>query len=214
MIARKRNSLAALVALALVVAASPLAAQQRIGYIDSRKILQEMPSRNQIEARLRTELEVLGAREKRMVDSLNVMMAAFEKDSAALPQPDKIKRFTALQQYDAQYRDTLQALQAEAQQKQTDAMQPLFDLIRIALEDVRAADGLSMIFDMGAQNNPVVAMDKNLDLSDKVIARIRTMPAARPAANAPAAAPRPPAVTAPAPRPAGPVSQPAGVRKP
>ena len=212
MIARTRNSLATLVA--LFAAASPLAAQQRIGYIDSRKILQEMPSRNQIEARLRTELEVLGAREKKMVDSLNVMMAAFEKDSAALPQPDKIKRFTALQQYDAQYRDTLQALQAEAQQKQTDAMQPLFDLIRIALEDVRAADGLSMIFDMGAQNNPVVAMDKNLDLSDKVIARIRTMPAARPASGAPAAAPRPPGATAPALRPAGPVSQPVGVRKP
>jgi hypothetical protein len=51
-------------------------------------------------------------------------------------------------------------------------------------------------------------MDKNLDLSDKVIARIRTMPAARPT-TAPATTPKP------APKPSGPVSQPAGVtRKP
>ena len=192
----------------LVVAAVPAQAQSKVAFIDSRKVLQEMPGRNQIEARIRTELEVLGAREKRMVDSLNVMMTSFQRDSAKMTQEDRVTRFTVMQQYDAMYRDTLEALQAEAQQKQTEAMQPLFDLIRLALEDVRAADGLSMIFDLGAQVNPIVAMDKNLDISDKVIARIRTMPAAR--ATAPAADTKPPTV-----KPAGPVAQPAGVtRKP
>ena len=192
----------------LVVAAVPAQAQSKVAFIDSRKVLQEMPGRNQIEARIRTELEVLGAREKRMVDSLNTMMTSFQRDSAKMTQEDRVTRFTVMQQYDAMYRDTLEALQAEAQQKQTEAMQPLFDLIRLALEDVRAADGLSMIFDLGAQVNPIVAMDKNLDISDKVIARIRTMPAAR--ATAPAADTKPPTV-----KPAGPVAQPAGVtRKP
>lgn len=196
----------------LVAAAAPLGAQHRVAYVDSRKILQEMPGRAQIETRIRTELEGLGVREKRMVDSLNLLMTSFQRDSAMMSQEDRVTRFTAIQQYDAHYRDTLEALQAEAQQKQTEAMQPLFDIIRIALEDVRQNDGLSMIFDLGAQVNPIVAMDKNLDVSDKVIARIRTMPAARPAvpAAAPAAAPRP--ATRP---PAGPVAQPAGVtRKP
>lgn len=202
-----RGLVAALVL--LVATAVPAAAQGRIGYVDSRKILQEMPGRTAVETRLRTELESLQKREKTMVDSLNALMGAFEKDSAKLVGEERTKRFTALQQYDAMYRDTLQALQEEAQGKQAEAMQPLFDIIRIALEDVRSAEGYSMIFDLGAQVNPIVAMDKNLDLSDKVIARIRTMPAARPA---PATAPKP---AAPAPKPSGPVSQPAGVtRKP
>ena len=193
----------------LVVAAVPARAQSKVAFIDSRKVLQEMPGRNQIEANIRTDLESLGVREKKMVDSLNALMTAFQRDSAKMTQEDRVTRFTAMQQYDTHYRDTLEALQAEAQQKQTEAMQPLFDLIRLALEDVRAADGLSMIFDLGAQVNPIVAMDKNLDVSDKVIARIRTMPAARTAAPA-AAAPKPPAA-----KPAGPVAQPAGVtRKP
>lgn len=203
MFVRSRGLLAALV---LVVVAAPLQAQGRIGYVDSRKILQEMPGRQQVEAKLRTDLEVLGAREKKMVDSLNVMMASFEKDSATLTAPDRTRRFAALQQYDAIYRDTLQALQAEAQQIQGEAMQPLFDLIKLALDDVRAADGLAMIFDIGGQSNPIVAMDRNLDLSDKVIARIRTMPAQRPA---PVTQPAPAAA-----RPNGPVSAPAGVRRP
>jgi len=200
-----------LAALTVAAMAAPAAAQTKVAFVDTRKILQEMPSRNQIEARLRTEIDALGSREKVMVDSLNAMLNSFQKDSATLSQADRTKRFTEMQSFDARYRDTLEVLQQEAQAKQAEAMQPLFDQIREALEMVRAAEGYAMIFDMGAQANPVVAMDKNLDLSDKVIARIRTMPQARPAAQPtrpPAAAPatRPPA--------SGPTGQPAGVRRP
>ena len=188
-------------------------AAQKVGFVNSQKILSEMPGRTATEASLRTEIEKLGAREKKMVDSLNVLMAAFEKDSAKLAQPEKVARFTALQQYDAMYRDTLQALQGEAQQKQAEAMQPLFEQIRIALEDVRAAEGYSFIFDVGQQANPIVAMDKNLDLTDKVIAKIRTMPRAPTTAGT--TAPNATRPAAPAPKPAGPVAQPSGVtRKP
>lgn len=205
MFVRSRGLFAALV---LVIAAAPVQAQARFGYVDSRKILQEMPGRQQVEAKLRTDLEVLAAREKRMIDSLNVMMSAFEKDSATLAAADRTARFTALQKYDAMYRDTLQSLQTEATTLQGEAMQPLFDLIKVALDDIRASDGLAMIFDIGGQANPIVAMDRNLDLSDKVIARLRTMPAQRPVA-----APARPA-PAPAARPTGPVPAPAGVRRP
>jgi len=214
MIVRSRGLLMAAL---LTLAASPLAAQ-RVGYVDSRKILQEMPGRTAVENRIRTGLEGLQGRQKVMVDSLNAMMAAFERDSAALPQADKVTRFTAMQQFDARYRDTLQALEAEAQSAQQEAMQPLFDQIRIALEDVRAAEGYAMIFDIGNQTNAVVAMDRNLDLSDKVIARIRATTGVNRPAPAAAPATRPPTsppATQPAPtRPAGPVSQPSGARRP
>ena len=213
MIVRSRGLLAAF-ALLLVAAPSVLSAQQKFGYVDSRRILQDMPGRAAAENGLRVQIETLGAREKKMVDSLNTMMTSFERDSAKLTQADRVTRFTALQAYDGMYRDTLQALQAEAQQKQTDAMAPLFDQIRLALEDVRVAEGYAFIFDVGAQVNPIVAMDKNLDISDRVLARIRSMPAAR----TPAATPtRPPAANPATPTkpPVGPVSQPTGVgRKP
>ena len=208
-----RGVLAALLPLTLL--AAPAAAQTKVAYVDTRKILQEMPGRNQVEARYRTEVEALQSREKTMVDSLNAMVAAFEKDSATLTAAQRTERFTKLQEFDGRYRDTLQVLQNEAQQKQGEMMQPLFDQIKIALEDVRRAEGVAMIFDMGAQANPVVAMDKNLDLSDKVIAKLRTMPTAVPAAApAPAARPATPAATPAPARPAGPVTQPAGVRRP
>jgi outer membrane protein len=198
-----------LAAVLLVTAVAPLAAQ-KIGYIDSRKVLQEMPGRAAAEARIRTNLEALSARQKKMVDSLNAMLASFERDSASLPQPDKVARFAAMQQYDAQYRDTVQALEAEAQQGQAEAMQPLFDLIRVALEDLRQAEGYAMIFDIGNQANAIVAMDRNLDVSDRVLLRIRASAGApRPTTPPPTAAP----ATTPPTRPTGPVSQPTGVSR-
>jgi outer membrane protein len=204
MIVRSRGLFVA--ALLSLAAAAPLSAQ-KVGFVDTRKILQEMPGRNAAEARMRSGLEALSARQKRMVDSLNTLMAAFERDSAALSQEQKVARFTSLQVYDQQYRDTLQVLEEEAQSQQAEAMQPLFDVIRLALDDVRQADGYAMIFDVGAQGNNVVSMDKNLDLSDRVLARIRAMPApTAPMVPPPAAAPPQPAP--------GPVAQPAGVRRP
>lgn len=201
--------------LSLAAAVAPLSAQ-KVGYVDSRKILQEMPARAAAEARMRAGIEALSARQKKMVDSLNLLMASFERDSATLSQADKLTRFTAMQTYDAQYRDTLQVLEEAAQASQAEAMQPLFDQIKIALDDVRQSDGYAMIFDIGGQSNPIVSMDRNLDLSDRVLARIRAMPATGAAPAAPARPATRPATTpaAPAARPTGPVSQPSGARRP
>lgn len=191
-----------LAALLLLTGIAAPAAAQKVGFVDTRKILAEMPGRAQAEQRMRASLDSLTRRQQLMVDSLSAMMSAFEADSASLTQEQKVARFTALQMYDARYRDTLEVLEAEAQEAQATSMQPLVDRVRLALEDLRQAEGFAMIFDIGAQVNPIVAMDRNLDLSDRVLARLRAQGPATP----PTAAPTTP--------PAGPVSQPAGVRRP
>lgn len=178
----------ALAAFVLVSLAAVPADAQKVGYVDSRRIIQEMPGRVQVENTIRVEIEKLGLRQQVMVDSLNKLMSYFERDSTTMTPDERSRRFAAMQTYDADYRDTLEVLEVEAQQVQAEAMAPLFDQVRLALEDIRVAEGFAMIFDIGNQANPIVAMDKNLDLSDRVIARIRQMPAA-PATTPSAAAP-------------------------
>jgi outer membrane protein len=200
--------------LLLLAASAPVAAQVRIGYVDSRKVLQEMPGRAQTEAQLRTGIERLTLRQQIMADSMAAMLAAFQRDSLTLTQEQKIARFTALQVFDARYRDTVQVLETEAEEQQAAAMQPLFDQIRLALEDLRQTEGYSMIFDIGSQTNQIVSMDRNLDLSDRLLAKIRATPTAgRTTPPSPTALPTQPA-PAPAARPPGPVSQPTGARRP
>jgi hypothetical protein len=53
-------------------------------------------------------------------------------------------------------------------------LQPILDQIKIALEDVRQSTGLDVIFDVG-QTATIVAVNKNLNISDRVIARLRVL---------------------------------------
>jgi outer membrane protein len=212
-----RSRAALLAALLTIGAASPLAAQ-KVGFVNTARILQEMPQRPAAEAAIRAALDALAARQQVMVDSLNGMLAAFERDSATLAQAEKLTRFQTMQAYDARYRDTLEVLERESQEAQAAAMQPMFDIIRTALDDIRAAENFTMILDLSREGSQIVSFDRNLDISDRVLTRIRATANARPG-TAPATQ-RPPAQTpaaAPATqRPAqpGPVAQPTGVRRP
>lgn len=199
------------VAALFVSAASPLAAQ-KIGFVNTTRILQEMPARAQAEAQLRTALEALQARQQVMVDSLNGLIAAFERDSASLSQQDRVARFQVMQAYDARYRDTLAVLEQAGQEAQAAAMQPLFDQIRVALDDIRTAESYTMILDLSREGSPIVSYDRNLDISDRVLTRIRASSA--PATRPPATPTTPPAAQTQRPAPQGPVAQPTGVRRP
>jgi outer membrane protein len=92
-------------------------------------------------------------------------------------------------------------LNEQAEQRQAELMQPIMDNVRKALDDFRGEGGYAFIFDIA--NAPfIVAADRNLDVTDRVIAKLRTMGA--PKAATPA---RPPTTPA-----AGPAARPAGVQ--
>ena len=53
--------------------------------------------------------------------------------------------------------------------------------VRKVLEDIRQEDGYAMIFSSEPGASPILAADKNLDITDRVVARLRTLSAAKPA---------------------------------
>jgi len=77
---------AAPVALALVAALSGRASAQgqKIAYIQSSILLDQAPGRAEAEAQFVKETDVYKEQIKRMSDSLNAMVAAFEKKQASL----------------------------------------------------------------------------------------------------------------------------------
>jgi hypothetical protein len=75
------------------------------------------------------------------------------------------------------------------------------ETVRKVLEDIRAEDGYALILSSEPGSSPILAADKNLDITERVVARLRTVAAAKPAVTAPAQ-PKP-AVGAPASAPSG-----------
>ncbi|MEO5568575.1 MAG: OmpH family outer membrane protein, partial [Gemmatimonadaceae bacterium] len=78
--------------------------------------------------------------------------------------------------------------------REREVLAPLMEIVRNAIDEIRAEGGYAMIFS-GDENSPIVAADKNLDLTEKVVARLKTKAAVTPAAPTtmgPAAVKRPP----------------------
>lgn len=183
----------------LLAMASPLAAQQpaagRIAYVNPQALFANAPGRVQAESAFVKETESYRAELNRMSDALNTMVTAYQKDEPRLTAADKERRQRAIGLKEDSLRGRQQQLEQQASQRQSELMAPIMEAVRKVLEDIRAEDGYAMIFSSEPGASPILAADKNLDITDRVVARLKTMAAIKPA---PAAPTRPGATNTPA----------------
>ena len=182
---------AAPVALALVaVLSGRAAAQQKIAYIQSSVLLDQAPGRASAESLFTRESVPVQGQIKRMSDSLQAMVAAFEKRAPTLTAAQRDAQGKEIQGKEASYQARARELEAKQNQRQKELVAPILDRIKLAIEDVRVEGGYSFIFNGDGQGSPLVAFDRNLNVTDRVLAKLRTIaPAAKPATGAPAPAP-------------------------
>jgi hypothetical protein len=62
------------------------------------------------------------------------------------------------------------------QKRQSDLVQPIMAQVREVLDAIRGEDSYTFIFDVGTQVGVIVAADKSLDITDKVISRLKPVP--------------------------------------
>src|SRR5258708_9889672 len=120
----------------------------------------------------------------------------YQRTEAKLARADKERRQRTLQAKEDSLRARQQDLEQQASRRQNELMAPIMEQVRKVLEDIRAEDGYAMILSSEPGASPILAADKNLDITERVVARLRTTAASRTTAP-PAAAPKP-AVGAPA----------------
>ena len=201
---------AAALALTLSVLAAPSAlaqGPQKFAYINSQLVLQQAPGRADLEAQLKKEMDGYSKRINVMQDSVETMIAAYDKEQATLAPAVRTQRQEAINKKRAAFAQEAQQLEQKAEESRETISRPLMEMFNRVLNEVRAEEGYAFVFDVGSPAQVIVAADKNLDITEKVIARMRTVAAAtRPASGRPAAGTPP--------RPGGPVAAPTGVRPP
>jgi outer membrane protein len=178
----------------LLVGGTSAAAQQKFAYINSQTLLQQAPGRAEAEAQFQRELQTYQTEVKRMGDSLKAMVATYEKDQLVMSPAAKEQKQKEIAAKEQEYQQRTAELERTAAAREDELTRPILENIRKAIEAVRAEEGYSFIFDVAA-NGGVVAADKNLEVTNMVLAKLRTTTSASPAAN-PAG---------------GPVAKPAGV---
>src|SRR5690349_7858880 len=148
-------------------------APTKIGYINSQAILSQAPGRAEAEAQFEKEVGVYRQQIQRMDDSLKTMMAAFDKEAAKLDSTTLNARRTTIQQREVEYQTRARGLDSTMQARQAQLVKPIMERVQNVIEQIRSEDGYAVILDVGAQVSLVVAADKRLDLTDRVLARLK-----------------------------------------
>jgi len=200
--------------LALVIsaaAAAPAFAQgapatPKIAYVDSKVILSRAPGRQAAEDTFNKEMESSRTLVQKMGDSLQTMIADYQKVQATLASTVRDQREAAIRKKQEDYQTRAGALDQQMQQRQMELVKPIMDQIRKVLDDIRQEEGYAFILDAGSDAGVIVAADRNLDITEKVISRLKPV-----AAGAPGSLPK---ATDSTKAPVGPRSTPAGVTRP
>jgi outer membrane protein len=187
----------ALIAGAATAASASAQAAPKFGFINSAAILAEAPGRAEAENQFKTEVAAYQAQLQRMSDSLQAMEATFDKQAAGLDSTTRASRAKVIQSTEADYQTRARNLDQQMQNRQAELIRPLMENLQKIIEQVRAQDGYAMIFDVASQTSVIVAADKNLDITAKVMALVKAGPKPAAAPVGSTLSPKPTGISAP-----------------
>ena len=142
----------------------------KIAYIDSRRLLQEAPGAQEARAQIQQEANAFQAQVQVLQDSLDAMIADYQRKSVLLSPDEKKKQEDAIVARRNAYDQRMNGLQNQSQQKQNDLMAPVMNKIQDVLDAIRTEEGIAIIFD-AAQG--IVSADSTLDKTATVLARMK-----------------------------------------
>jgi outer membrane protein len=143
----------------------------KIAYLDSRRLLAEAPGAQDARDRIEQERTRFAAQVQVLQDSLDAMIADYQRKSVLLSPEEKKKQEDAIVQRRDALGQRVQGIQAQAEQRQNDLMAPVMNRIQEVIDSVRLEGGYSIIFD-AAQG--IVSADSTLDVTVNVLARLKT----------------------------------------
>lgn len=151
----------------LVLSASVAAAQAKLGFIDSRKLITEAPGAKEAQQTLERELQGYQSG----VQGLQGELERLRTQLASQQGTPSEQQQQAFQQKLTVYQDSVRKIEQTVQQRQQQLVSPIMQRINTAVEAVRTEGGYAMIFDASA--GALITADPTLDLTDRVLARLR-----------------------------------------
>ena len=164
--------------LALAVPASLSAQQggQKLGFINSRAVLLATPGYAQAESTYNKDLADFRGEVERLQASLDSMAADFEQKSVMLSATARTAKRKDIDDRRAKLEQRAQELRDKAVQREQELIAPIHTRVNAAIEGIRADGGYAMIFDVSANDGIIVTADKSLDITQKVIDKIKVKP--------------------------------------
>ena len=165
-----------LVAGSLNAQASPAGASKtpgRVAFIRSQEVLQATPGFAAVESTLTREIAGFRAEVEKLQRQLDSAVTAFEQQSIAFTPAQRQAKQKDLQAMQQRLQDRGNELQERAAKRQGELMAPLNTRIRAIIDGIRAEENYAMILDVDAPGTLIVAMDPALNITPRVIQRLK-----------------------------------------
>jgi outer membrane protein len=158
---------------ALASGVSTVSAQAlKFGYINSQKILAEAPGASDAQKTFEQDMTRYRSEIDKMGKELEGLQGDFERQQATLSASAKQQKQQEMQTKFAAYQQRVGELERTAQRRQAELVEPIMKRISDVIEQIRKEGSYSMVFDASA--GALITADPSLDLTDRVLARLRT----------------------------------------
>ena len=167
----------ALFIIAVMVLATGLYAQAKIGYVDSKVIIAGMQDAKDAQTNLDNLVGNWKAEITQMNDSLKLIKDDFEKKKLILTENVKKQRedeIKALENRISDFKLSKFGENGEYFQKQNELMKPVQDKMFKAIQDVAKEGDYDFVFDRSSQLM-LLFMNEKYDLTQKVIKKLESM---------------------------------------
>jgi outer membrane protein len=164
--------------MSLAPAAAQAQAQARqpslkIGFVSSRQILQLTPGYAAAESTFNREVQGFRGEVQKLQQQLDSAVRAFDQQSIALSPTAKQTKQRELQQLQQKFEQRSSELQGKAAQREQELLQPIQSRVNAVIQGLRAEGNYALIFDADAPGNNIVAADPALDITSRVLERLK-----------------------------------------
>jgi outer membrane protein len=159
----------------------------KIAFVNGEQLLDQAPGRAAAEAALQKDQTNYQAHLKRLGDSVQARRSKYLEEQAGLSPAARTAREKEIGDMVDRAQRTSDSLENVLTKRQSELLQPILDLVNKVLSDVRTEEGYTAIWNIASRTGGLVAYDKNLDITDRVLLRVKAQPAPKPpTAGAPA----------------------------
>jgi outer membrane protein len=155
------------------LAAQGGAAGPRIAYVRSQEILRQTPGYAAAESTFSGELRASQQEMQKLQARLDSAMQTFEQQSIALSPAARQAKQRELQELSQRFQQRGAELQERARQRERDLLQPIQARVNTIIQGIRAEGNYALIFDADSPTAGIIAADPALNLTARVVERIR-----------------------------------------
>ena len=145
----------------------------KLAFVNARRILQSTPGWTTAEQTFTKESEGYRAELQKLQASLDSMASEYEQQSVVLSPTQRQAKRNELETKRTALETRAQELQQKAQARESELLAPLQQKVNAVIESLRAEGNYAFIFDVSAQGGNIVAADRSLDLTDRVIEKLK-----------------------------------------